>query len=73
MITMLISSFFAKYFSYTKKVGDLTLQAVDIFAAFSTAEKRLAVVKEIAKMWSVGPVETLYPINRSVIQVFGIL
>ncbi|KAH0684815.1 hypothetical protein KY290_022192 [Solanum tuberosum] len=43
-------------------------EAVDIFAAFSTAEKRLAVVKEIAKMWSVGPVETLYPINRSVIQ-----
>ncbi|XP_049392138.1 midasin isoform X1 [Solanum stenotomum] len=43
-------------------------EAVDIFAAFSTAEKRLAVVKEIAKMWSVGSVETLYPINRPVIQ-----
>lgn len=43
-------------------------EAVDIFAAFSTAEKRLSVVKEIAKMWSVGPVETLYPINRPVIQ-----
>ncbi|PHT84114.1 hypothetical protein T459_12557 [Capsicum annuum] len=43
-------------------------EAVDIFAAFLTAEKRLAVVKELAKMWSVGPVETLYPINRPVIQ-----
>ncbi|XP_059279886.1 midasin isoform X2 [Lycium ferocissimum] len=43
-------------------------EAVDIFAAFSTAEKRLAVMKEIAKIWSVGAVETLYPINRPVIQ-----
>ncbi|KAK4348719.1 hypothetical protein RND71_031474 [Anisodus tanguticus] len=43
-------------------------EAVDIFAAFSTAEKRLVVVKEIGKMWSVAPVETLYPINRPVIQ-----
>ncbi|CAN4116387.1 unnamed protein product [Withania somnifera] len=43
-------------------------EAVDIFAAFSTAEKRLALVEEIAKMWSIGPMETLYPINRPVVQ-----
>ncbi|CAA2972808.1 midasin isoform X1 [Olea europaea subsp. europaea] len=44
-------------------------EAIDIFASFSTsAENRLAIMKEIAKLWSVSTAETLYPANRPIIQ-----
>ncbi|CAI9114384.1 OLC1v1015101C1 [Oldenlandia corymbosa var. corymbosa] len=44
-------------------------EAVDIFAAFSTtAEKRLALMQEIARLWGVPKVETLLPVNKPVIQ-----
>ncbi|XP_071901315.1 midasin-like isoform X1 [Coffea arabica] len=44
-------------------------EAVDIFAAFVTStENRLALMKEIAKLWTVPVVETLYPVNKPVIQ-----
>ncbi|CAK9179917.1 unnamed protein product [Ilex paraguariensis] len=46
-------------------------EAVDIFAAFlSSPGHRLSVMKEIAKMWSapISAAETLYPVNRPVIQ-----
>lgn len=47
-------------------------QAVDIFAAFSSsADNRLTIMKEIAKMWTVpiSDTKTLYPVNKPVIQV----
>lgn len=47
-------------------------QAVDIFAAFSTsAENRLIIRKEIAKLWAVPSTvtETLYSPNKPLIQV----
>ncbi|KAK3037950.1 hypothetical protein RJ639_030655 [Escallonia herrerae] len=46
-------------------------EAVDIFAAFSTsAENRMLITKEIAKIWSVpiSAAETLYPVDRPLIQ-----
>ncbi|KAL2462441.1 ATPase [Forsythia ovata] len=44
-------------------------EAIDIFASFSTsAENRLAIMKEIAKLWSVSAAETLYPADRPIIQ-----
>ncbi|CAA3002689.1 Midasin [Olea europaea subsp. europaea] len=44
-------------------------EGIDIFASFSTsAENRLAIMKEIAKLWSVSMAETLYPANRPIIQ-----
>ncbi|KAL0341854.1 UNVERIFIED_CONTAM: Midasin, partial [Sesamum calycinum] len=44
-------------------------EAIDIFASFSTsAENRLAIMREVAKLWSVAAAETLYPVNKPIIQ-----
>ncbi|KAK9282633.1 hypothetical protein L1049_010852 [Liquidambar formosana] len=46
-------------------------EAVDVFAAFSTSvENRLTIMKDIAKMWAVpvSVAETLYPLNKPIIQ-----
>ncbi|KAA8540263.1 hypothetical protein F0562_024174 [Nyssa sinensis] len=46
-------------------------EAVDVFAAFSTsAENRLGIMKDIAKMWMVliSAAETLYAVNKPDIQ-----
>ncbi|KAL2243207.1 UNVERIFIED_CONTAM: Midasin, partial [Sesamum indicum] len=44
-------------------------EAIDIFASFSTsAENRLAIMREVAKLWSVSAAETLYPVNKPIIQ-----
>lgn len=46
------------------------LQAVDVFAAYSTSvENRLKMMKEIARLWSIDNVGTLYPVDKPVIQV----
>lgn len=48
------------------------IQAVDIFAAFSaSAENRLTIMRELAKMWAVSDsvAEAFYPPNKPVIQV----
>ena len=50
-------------------------QAVDIFASFTTsADNRLTIMKYIAKMWAapISAAETLYPVNKPVIQVLTI-
>lgn len=45
-------------------------QAIDVFASFSTsAANRLAIMREIARLWGVVGGETLYPVNKPVIQV----
>ncbi|KAL0354509.1 UNVERIFIED_CONTAM: Midasin [Sesamum radiatum] len=45
-------------------------EAIDIFASFSTsAENRLAIMREVAKLWSVAAAETLYPVNKPIIQL----
>ncbi|KAK4427378.1 Midasin [Sesamum alatum] len=44
-------------------------EAIDIFASFSTStENRLAIMREVAKLWSVAAAETLYPVNKPIIQ-----
>ncbi|KAK6125035.1 hypothetical protein DH2020_041213 [Rehmannia glutinosa] len=44
-------------------------EAIDVFASFSTsAGNRLAIVREIAKLWTVAEAETLYPVNKPIIQ-----
>lgn len=46
------------------------LQAVDVFAAYSTSvENRLKMMKEIARLWSIDNVGTLYPVDKPAIQV----
>ncbi|CBI35900.3 unnamed protein product, partial [Vitis vinifera] len=50
------------------------LEAVDIFAAFSaSAENRLTIMRELAKMWAVSDsvAEAFYPPNKPVIQDLG--
>ena len=54
----------------------LCSQAVDIFAAFSTsAENRLTIMKDIAKMWAVpaSVTESLYPHSKPMIQVMFVV
>ncbi|KAL8480046.1 hypothetical protein ACS0TY_026830 [Phlomoides rotata] len=44
-------------------------EAIDVFASFSTsAGNRLAIMREIARLWGVAGAETLYPVNKPVIQ-----
>ncbi|XP_057771067.1 midasin isoform X2 [Salvia miltiorrhiza] len=44
-------------------------EAIDVFASFSTsAANRLAIMREIARLWGVIAAETLYPVNKPVIQ-----
>ncbi|KAL1551716.1 midasin-like isoform X1 [Salvia divinorum] len=44
-------------------------EAIDVFASFSTsASNRLAIMREIASLWGVVGPETLYPVNKPVIQ-----
>ncbi|KAL3632042.1 hypothetical protein CASFOL_025026 [Castilleja foliolosa] len=48
---------------------DICKEAVDVFASFSTAAgNRLAIMREIAKLWTVPAAETLYPVNKPIIQ-----
>uniref|UniRef100_F6HXY6 Midasin n=2 Tax=Vitis vinifera TaxID=29760 RepID=F6HXY6_VITVI len=54
--------------------GKLIGAAVDIFAAFSaSAENRLTIMRELAKMWAVSDsvAEAFYPPNKPVIQDLG--
>lgn len=54
----------------------LCSQAVDIFSSFSaSAENRLIMMKELAKMWAVpiSTAESLYPSHEPVIQVSIVL
>ncbi|KAI3455601.1 hypothetical protein Pfo_012264 [Paulownia fortunei] len=44
-------------------------EAIDVFASFSTsAGNRLTIMREIAKLWTVAAAETLYPVNKPIIQ-----
>ncbi|KAL6547365.1 hypothetical protein OROMI_023086 [Orobanche minor] len=44
-------------------------EAIDVFASFSTsAANRLVIMKEIGKTWSISAVDTLYPVNKPIIQ-----
>ncbi|GFQ03814.1 midasin [Phtheirospermum japonicum] len=48
---------------------DICKEAIDVFASFSTsAGNRLAIMREIAKLWTVPVAETLYPVNKPIIQ-----
>lgn len=52
----------------------LPFQAIDVFASFSTsAANRLAIMREIARLWGVVGAETLYPVSKPVIQVLLIV
>lgn len=53
------------------KSGIDLFQAVDVFASFNTSVgNRLAIMREIAKLWTVSVADSLYPINKPIIQVF---
>ncbi|XP_073015322.1 midasin-like isoform X1 [Primulina eburnea] len=47
-------------------------EAVDVFASFNTSVgNRLAIMREIAKLWTVSAAESLYPVNKPIIQELG--
>lgn len=49
-------------------------QAIDVFASFSTsAANRLGIMREITRLWGVIDAETLYPVNKPVVQVLLIV
>lgn len=49
-------------------------QAIDVFASFSTSTaNRLTIMREISRLWGVVGPETLYPVNKPVIQVLLLL
>ncbi|KAG6397962.1 hypothetical protein SASPL_139412 [Salvia splendens] len=53
--------------SYTCE--NICKEAIDVFASFSTsAANRLAIMRDIARLWGVVGAETLYPLNKPVIQ-----
>lgn len=45
------------------------LEAVDVFASFSTSgDNRMSIMKEITMMWKLPAAESLYPLSKPVIQ-----
>ncbi|XP_073036075.1 midasin-like isoform X3 [Primulina eburnea] len=53
----------------TNACNSIYKEAVDVFASFDTSVgNRLAIMREIAKFWNVSTAESLYPINKPIIQ-----
>ncbi|KAK6912183.1 LOW QUALITY PROTEIN: ATPase, dynein-related, AAA domain, partial [Dillenia turbinata] len=69
-----LNSSFAGYSLSVPESKSIYQEAIDIFASFSTSpEKRLYIMKEISKIWSVPVLhaEDLYPRDKPVIQDLG--
>ncbi|CAA0814598.1 Unknown protein, partial [Striga hermonthica] len=53
----------------TSACENICKEAIDVFSSFSTsAGNRLAIMREIAKLWTVPAAETLYPINKPIMK-----